>query len=163
MLRTRPNRIARRVFAATLFLGTACLNTGEPGGSPSNPATETYAPSLGVNISQMTKLSDALYIQDLVVGTGTTAATGMTVKTTYTGWIVNGTQFDSNVGKATLDFTLGDPHLIDGFNAGLIGMRVGGMRRLVIGSDLAYGPDGNGPIVGPNSTLIFEVLLVAAQ
>ena len=152
-------------MAAALFMGlaSACLDTGEPTANmPSNPATETFAASLGVNISQMTKKSDALYIQDLVVGTGAEAINGKTLQMTYTGWLVNGTKFDSNVGGATLPFVLGEPGIIAGWNLGILGMRVGGKRRLVIGSDLAYGPSGRG-IIGPNSTLVFDVVLVSLQ
>lgn len=156
-------------MAAALFMGlaTACLDTGEPTANmPSNPATETFAASLGVNISQMTKKSDALYIQDLVVGTGTEAANGRTLQVTYTGWLVNGTQFDSNVGKSTFSFVLGDQGplgVIAGWNLGLVGMKAGGKRRLVIGSDLAYGPSGRAPAIGPNSTLVFDVIVVSVQ
>ena len=157
------HRVFRRIVAAALVAGatTGCLNTGEPG-NPSNPATETYAPSLGVNISQMTKLSDALYIQDLTVGTGAVVGIGSSIQVTYTGWLVDGTQFDSNVGKALFPVTVGEPDLIDGWNLGLQGMKVGGKRRLVIGSDLAYGSSGNFPI-GPNATIVFDITVVAPQ
>src|SRR3954463_10617644 len=82
----------------------ASTSTTLPPGS--NPATQNYASSLGVNIASMTKLSDALYIQDLVTGTGTAATAGRVVSVTYTGWLANGTQFDSNVGKSAFSFTL---------------------------------------------------------
>jgi peptidylprolyl isomerase len=158
-------RVSCRALAAALFMGlaAACLDTGEPTANmPSNPATETYAASLGVNISQMTKKSDALYVQDLVVGTGAEATNGKTLGMTYTGWLVNGTQFDSNVGKTTFSFVLGNQDVIAGWDLGIVGMRIGGKRRLVIGSDLAYGPGGRGSI-GPNSTLVFDVVLVSVR
>jgi hypothetical protein len=156
-------RVSCRAMATALLfaLASACLNTGEPG-MPSNPATETYAASLGVNIAQMTKKSDALYIQDLVVGTGTEATNGRALRMTYTGWLVNGTQFDSNVGKDPYPLVLGNGDVIAGWDLGLVGMKAGGKRRLVIGSDLAYGSTGRG-IIGPNSTLVFDVILVSAQ
>ncbi len=144
-----------------LVLLAACLSGTDPG-TPSNPATETYAASLGVNIAQMTKISDALYIQDLVTGTGATAASGHTIGVTYTGWLVDGTQFASNVGKAPLSFVLGAGQVIQGWDLGLLGMKVGGKRRLVIGSDLAYGSGGYLDI-RPNSTLVFDVQLVSVQ
>jgi peptidylprolyl isomerase len=144
-----------------LVLLAACL-TGTDPGTPSNPATETYAPSLGVNISQMTRISGALYIQDLVVGTGATAATGKAVSVTYTGWLVDGTQFDSNVGKTPASFVLGTGQVIQGWELGLLGMRAGGKRRLVIGSDLAYGSSGYLDI-RPNTTLVFDVQLLSVQ
>jgi len=144
-----------------LVLLAACLSGTDPG-TPSNPATETYAASLGVNISQMTRISDALYIQDLVVGTGTTAATGRTVTVTYTGWRVDGSQFDSNVGGTPQSFPLGQGRVIQGWELGLLGMRAGGKRRLVIGSDLAYGSAGYLDI-RPNTTLVFDIQLLSVQ
>jgi FKBP-type peptidyl-prolyl cis-trans isomerase FkpA len=138
-----------------LGLSTACLNT-EPAGPPSNPATETYAPSLGVDISQMTKVSDALYIQDRVVGTGALIAAGDSIQVTYAGWFVNGVQFDPATGTASFPLRIGVQHVIDGWDIGVPGMRVGGKRLLVIGSDLAYGPTGY-LTIGPNTTLVFTV------
>ncbi len=149
------------VALAPLVLFAACLS-GTDAGSPSDPATETYAPSLGVNIAQMTKISNALYIQDLVTGAGATAAAGRTVSVVYTGWLVNGTQFDSNVGQSPYTFPLGAARVIQGWDLGLLGMRAGGKRRLVIGSDLAYGSAGYLDI-RPNTTLVFDVQLLSVQ
>jgi FKBP-type peptidyl-prolyl cis-trans isomerase len=110
----------------------------------------------------MTKISDALYIQDISLGGGTVASAGKSLQVIYTGWLANGTQFDSNVGKTPFPFTLGAHDVIEGWDLGLVGMKVGGKRRLVIGSALGYGASGNGPIP-PNTTLVFEVTLVSAQ
>jgi FKBP-type peptidyl-prolyl cis-trans isomerase FkpA len=152
---------ARRAAAMLLVLAAGCLKGTEPN-NPSNPATETYAASLGVNISQMTKLSDDLYIQDLVVGTGTQAASGKTLSVTYTGWLANGTQFDSNVGKAAVSVTLGAGGVIPGWEIGLVGVKAGGKRRLVIGSALGYGPMDYG-VIPANSTLVFDVQVISVQ
>ena len=73
-----------------------------------------------------------------------------------------GTQFDSSAGRAPLGFVLGAGAVIPGWDRGVIGMRVGGLRRLVIPPDLAYGNQSVGPIP-PNSTLVFEVELVSVQ
>ena len=151
----------RNTPALLLLAALACSSSSEPSG-PSDPATETFAASLGVNIAQMTRKSSALYVQDLVVGTGTEATNGRSLRVTYTGWFVNGTKFDSNVGQAALSFTLGVGQVIDGWDQGVAGMRVGGKRRLVIGSTLGYGASGSGPIP-PNSTLVFDVELVGVQ
>jgi FKBP-type peptidyl-prolyl cis-trans isomerase FkpA len=158
---------ARRLGAATFLMAAAgCLKGTEPivtdPGTPSNPATETYAASLGVNIAQMTKLSDNLYIQDVAAGGGTQATGGRLLGVTYTGWLVNGTQFDSNVGKAAFSFPLGIGAVIPGWDQGLVGMHAGGTRRLVIGSALGYGGTGSGPIP-PNATLVFVVQLTSVQ
>jgi len=156
-------RLRRRAVALGLapLLLAACLS-GTDSGSPSDPATETYAPSLGVNIAQMTKISNALYYQDLITGTGVTAATGKSLSVNYTGWLVDGTQFDTSIGKEPISFTLGVGTVIPGWDLGLLGMRVGGKRRLVIGSDLAYGSGGFG-VIRPNSTLVFDVQLLSVQ
>jgi FKBP-type peptidyl-prolyl cis-trans isomerase len=153
---------ARHFAAGVLLLAAAgCLKGTEPtnSGPGSDPATETYAASLGVNISQMTKVSDNLYIQDVAPGNGTQAAVGKSVNVKYTGWLVNGTQFDSN----SIAFPLGVGAVIPGWDLGLVGMRVGGTRRLVIGSALAYGSGGNPPVIPGNATLVFVVQLLSAQ
>ena len=163
-------RTRRQTFrsAASLFLAvamaagaSACLDTTAPG-NPSNPATETYAASLGINIAEMTRITEDLYIKDIVVGTGAVATAGKTLRTIYTGWLVNGTQFDSNVGKEAITFVVGAQQVIQGWDLGLLGMKVGGKRRLVIGSELGYGPDSDGRIP-PNSTLVFDVELLSVQ
>jgi FKBP-type peptidyl-prolyl cis-trans isomerase len=151
----------RTTAAVLLILGAACSSSSEPAGPP-DPATETFAASLGVNIAQMTRKSSALYVQDLVVGTGTEATSGRSLRVTYTGWLANGTKFDSNVGQTALPFTLGVGQVISGWDQGVAGMRVGGKRRLVIGSTLGYGASGYGPIP-PNSTLVFDVELLGVQ
>jgi FKBP-type peptidyl-prolyl cis-trans isomerase FkpA len=158
-----PSRVFRR-HVATGILSVAAIACGDSTapGAPSNPATETYATSLGVNISQMTKVSDNLYSQDLVVGTGTTAVNGKNLGVTYTGWFVNGTQFETNVGGQPFTFVLGFGNVIEGWDKGLVGMKVGGKRRLVIGSALGYGVSGRGSIP-PNTTLVFDVQLLSAQ
>ena len=155
-MRSTPRLTSRRIAAAIISLAiVSCKSATAPSGS--NPAADTYAAALGVNIAQMTKVSDALYTQDLVVGTGAVLASGDSISVTYTGWLVNGTQFDSHVAFQT---RIGVRHVIDGWDLGLVGIRVGGKRRLVIGSDLAYGAPGQGPIP-PNSTIVFDVQLLA--
>lgn len=155
--------IGRPVVGAALLLtiSTACIGDLARG-AQSSLATEQFAPALGVNIAAMTRKSDALYVQDLVVGGGTAAGAKQVVAVIYTGWLANGTKFDSNTGQAPLTFTLGTHEVIDGWDQGVEGMRVGGRRRLVIGAALGYGAAGSGPIP-PNSTLVFDVELRAVQ
>jgi len=148
------------LFGAAAAL-TACGSDEVPD-IPSNPAVETYASALGVNIATMTKKSDNLFIQDLVVGTGAEAVTGRQVRVTYSGWLISGRRFDSNVGGNPFSFTLGVGQVIPGWDQGVAGLKVGGKRRIVIGSALGYGRGGSGPIP-PNSTLVFDVELLGVQ
>lgn len=141
---------------------SACSDSATSTGTPSNPATETYATSLNVNIATMTKKSDNLYYQDLAVGTGAEAITGRTLGMTYSGWLANGTPFDSNVGGENFVFSLGGGQVIAGWDQGIVGMKVGGRRRLVMGSALGYGTRGQGAIP-PNATLVFIVELKTLQ
>ena len=78
----------------------------------------------------------------------------------YTGTLMNGTQFDSSVGKAPFEFELGKGGVIKGWDQGVPGMKVGGKRKLVIPSDLAYGENGSPPTIPPNSPLKFDVELL---
>ncbi len=145
-----------------LGLAAGCSDVTSSSGTPSDPATETYAPALGVTISSMTKKSANLYYLDLTVGTGAEAVVGRSVSAVYTGWLVNGSKFDSNVGGSLFAFVLGAGQVITGWDQGIVGMKVGGKRRLVIGSALGYGATGSGPIP-PNATLVFDVELKALQ
>ncbi len=105
---------------------------------------------------------------DLVVGTGTEAVAGKTLRMYYSGWLYSagstenkGTRFDSNTGGLGFSFVLGSGNVIQGWNQGITGMKVGGKRLLIIPPELAYGATGagNGAIPG-NATLIFEVELL---
>jgi FKBP-type peptidyl-prolyl cis-trans isomerase FkpA len=106
---------------------------------------------------------------DLLVGSGEEAVAGKTLTVEYTGWFFDpsrldfkGLQFDSSVGREPFVFTLGAGQVIEGWDQGLVGMRVGGLRRLTIPPSLAYGESRNGSIP-PNATLIFEIELTAVQ
>lgn len=106
---------------------------------------------------------------DLRAGTGAAAASGQTLSVNYTGWFYDASKtdqkgliFDSNRGKDAFSFTLGTGAVIDGWDQGLPGMQVGGLRRLVIPPSLAYGSSRRGSIP-PNTTLLFEVELLQVQ
>ncbi len=111
-----------------------------------------------------TKTASGLQYWDIKVGTGAEAATGQHVKVDYTGWLTTGKKFDSSVGTGRpFDFTLGQSQVIKGWDEGIVGMKVGGKRQLRIPPDLAYGEKGYDSVIPPNSTLIFDVRLVAVE
>ncbi|MEP6766612.1 MAG: FKBP-type peptidyl-prolyl cis-trans isomerase [Gemmatimonadaceae bacterium] len=153
-----------RLSCAFVFLAVVANACGDDTEVASTPATETYASALGVNIAAMQTKAENLYYQDVIVGTGTEAIAGKAVSVIYTGWLADGTQFDSNVGGAPFVVSpLGQANVIKGWNLGLQGARVGGKRRLVIGSGLAYGAEGSSPSIGKNKTLIFDITIVAVN
>jgi len=101
-----------------------------------------------------------LKIWDVTVGQGDPVQTGDTIKVFYTGWLLNGTVFDSKRSPAApIDFALNN--LIQGWKEGIPGMRPGGIRRLYVPSALGYGPNGSPPNIPGNADLIFEIKVVS--
>jgi FKBP-type peptidyl-prolyl cis-trans isomerase FkpA len=104
---------------------------------------------------------DKLIMEDLVVGTGTAAASGQKVTVHYTGWLTNGTKFDSSKDRGDpFVFPLGKGQVIKGWDQGVQGMKVGGKRKLTIPPEMGYGARGAGGVIPPNATLLFEVELL---
>ncbi|HEU4533345.1 MAG TPA: FKBP-type peptidyl-prolyl cis-trans isomerase [Polyangiaceae bacterium] len=99
-------------------------------------------------------------IVDLNVGTGAEATTGQRVKVHYTGTLTNGQKFDSSLDRRPFEFVLGEGNVIKGWDKGVVGMKVGGKRKLTIPPDMAYGARGFPPVIPPNSTLVFEIELL---
>lgn len=113
--------------------------------------------------AEVTTPSGLKYI-DEVIGTGESPKRGNTVTVHYTGTLENGTKFDSSVDKGQpYTFRYGIDQLIDGWNEGLLTMKPGGKRRLIIPSNLGYGATGRPPLIPPNSTLIFEMELLGVK
>ena len=110
------------------------------------------------------KTPSGLTIEDLVVGSGETAAAGQRVSVHYTGWTTDGRKFDSSKdrGQAFI-FSLGRSEVIRGWDEGVAGMKVGGKRKLTIPPELGYGSRGAGSVIPPNATLLFEVELLAVR
>ena len=100
-------------------------------------------------------------VEVLKEGSGTSAAKGDRVTVHYTGTLSNGTKFDSSVDRGTpFDFVLGQNRVIQGWELGVIGMKVGEKRKLTIPPELGYGAPGHPPVIPPNATLTFDVELL---
>lgn len=145
-------RIVTALLCVSLF-AAAC------GGGSSSPTSPSSQPS-------------ASYSQtDLRVGTGADAVIGRRLTVNYTGWLYDpaqpenkGRQFDSSAGRSPFVFTLGAGQVIRGWDTGVVGMKVGGQRRLILPPDLAYGSAGaGGGTIPPNATLVFDIELLDVQ
>jgi len=105
-----------------------------------------------------------LIIEDVTVGQGAAAAAGQKVTVHYTGWLTNGTKFDSSKDRNDpFVFPLGGGRVIKGWDEGVQGMKVGGKRKLTIPPALGYGARGAGSVIPPNATLVFEVELLGVN
>ena len=102
-----------------------------------------------------------LIVEEVVVGNGALAESGQRVRVHYTGWLTDGTKFDSSKDRGDpFVFPLGDGKVIKGWDEGVAGMKVGGTRKLTIPPALGYGARGAGGVIPPNATLVFEVELL---
>jgi FKBP-type peptidyl-prolyl cis-trans isomerase FkpA len=109
----------------------------------------------------ITTTPTGLQIEELTVGTGATATAGQEVIVHYTGWLTNGNKFDSSKDRNDpFIFPLGQRNVIAGWDEGVQGMQVGGVRKLTIPPELGYGARGAGGVIPPNATLVFEVELL---
>ncbi len=128
--------------------------------------TSARQPRLPTQVDEkdFTTTDSGLMYYDLVAGTGDTPTTGQTVVVHYTGWLEDGTEFDSSLNSGQpFSFQLGAGNVIPGWDEGLSTMKVGGKRQLIIPPDLGYGESGAGGVIPPNATLIFEVELLEIQ
>jgi FKBP-type peptidyl-prolyl cis-trans isomerase len=150
-----------KILSLVLFLlatVAGCNGDVLGAGTPSDPATEQFAASLNVDIGASQRTESGVYYRDVRVGSGEEAAAADQVSVTYAGYLADGRLFDSRSTPTTLALGLTVP----GFRDGVIGMRVGGVRKIVIPSELAYGWQGNAnsnPPIPRNATLVFDVEL----
>ena len=131
--------------------------------------------ALGILVSPLTQdatMSEAnatttasgLKYEDVKVGTGETATAGRTVSVHYTGWLTDGKKFDSSKDRGKpFEFPLGGGRVIKGWDEGVQGMKVGGVRKLTIPASLGYGSRGAGGVIPPDATLVFEVELLGVR
>jgi len=109
----------------------------------------------------ITTTESGLQIEEVKLGDGESATAGQFVSVHYTGWLIDGTKFDSSKDRnEPFDFPLGQRNVIAGWDEGVQGMRVGGVRKLTIPPQLGYGARGAGGVIPPNATLVFEVELL---
>jgi FKBP-type peptidyl-prolyl cis-trans isomerase len=135
---------------------TACAKKGAQTDVASNAATA----SSGATITTASGLQYVILQQ----GSGQVAEAGHMVTVHYTGWLTNGTKFDSSVDRGQpFQFGLGQGQVIKGWDEGVAGMKVGEKRKLIIPSNLGYGERGAGNVIPPNSTLVFDVELLGVQ
>jgi FKBP-type peptidyl-prolyl cis-trans isomerase FkpA len=154
----RAGRRGGGLAAVLVFSG--CASGGAGGG----PAMESlaFAPSLAVDLALMTRTPSGLYYQDLRLGQGREAGAGDQVEVHYAGWLPDGTLVDSHVPPAEpLGFIVGGGEVIRGWDEGVLGMRPGGSRKLVVPPNLAYGSRGVPGAIPRNAALVFQVELVA--
>ena len=155
---SRWNALVLLGAAASVLAGCAGGASGGSSGS-SGPVPvagdverTTFAPSLGIHLESMSRRPSGLYVEDLEAGTGAVVTRGRTAVVRYTGWLPNGEAFDSG----EVSVSVGSRKTIAAWEEALLGMRVGGKRRIVTPPNLAYGARGAGPIP-PNAVLVFEM------
>lgn len=147
---------------ATGALLVACTEAPPPRPSVSgSPQELAFAPALNVKLDSTELRPSGLYVHDLVVGSGAVADSMSTAEVHYTGWLADGTKFDSSHdGGQTFRFTIGAGQVIAAWDEGVRGMRVGGKRQLIVPPRLGYGDVGFPPAIPRMATLVFEVELV---
>jgi len=155
------------VLAGVVYAITACAKkeqetqSAAPAPAVANPAAGTPVTPAASNV--VTTASGLKY-EVLREGNGPVATAGQTVSVHYTGWLTDGTKFDSSVDRGQpFSFTLGAGQVIKGWDEGVAGMKVGEKRKLTIPSDLGYGDRGAGSVIPPNATLVFDVELLGIQ
>jgi FKBP-type peptidyl-prolyl cis-trans isomerase len=151
-----PFRTLPRAFAASLVAAASPFLLSIPAAAQPN-ATPDHG-----GLHEVVTPSGLKYT-DLKVGQGDLAETGKVLEVNYSGWLENGVKFDSSIEDRPFTFRLGAGDAIKGWDEGLIGMKVGGKRRLVIPPELGFGKQGVGSVVPPNAVLVYEFELLAVR
>ncbi|MBK9206066.1 MAG: FKBP-type peptidyl-prolyl cis-trans isomerase [Candidatus Obscuribacter sp.] len=140
--------------AATTSSSVNSQTTNTPGANQMTQPTQTGAVTT----------PSGLQYEEIVVGNGASPKSGHTVVVHYTGWLTDGTKFDSSVDRGQpFKFQIGQGMVIKGWDEGVMTMKVGGKRKLTIPADLGYGARGAGGVIPPNATLVFEVQLLGLE
>lgn len=145
----------RKVMLSAILAVTAIAVFAQGAPTGTNKPTPVTGPGM--------KTKSGVRYWDIKVGAGATAMKGQTVTVHYTGWFINGKQFDSSIGGKPLPFKIGAHEVIQGWEDGVAGMKVGGKRQLKIPPELGYGSKGYPGAIPPNTTLIFDVELVSIE
>lgn len=157
----------RGLLCGVLGVTLAACGGAPAGGEAPAPAvaleTMTFAPALEVDLAASERLSSGVYVRDLRPGEGPSVRRGDRVAVRYVGWLPDGTMFDAIVPPSTpREFRLGDRDVIRGWESGIVGMKAGGQRQIIVPPSLGYGGRRVDDIP-PNSTLVFLVELVSAR
>ena len=143
------------VFALLVTVGIACTQS-DSSATPNQPSE--------VDMDSTITTPSGLQYKDLVVGTGEKARSGATAVVHYTGWLMDGTKFDSSLDRGVpFAFVIGRGQVISGWDEGVGSMNVGGKRELIIPPDLGYGDQGAAGVIPPGATLKFEVELIGLR
>lgn len=155
----------RSLLVCALLVPLLGCGKDDPAINPDNgdPTQVTYAEELNVDLANMQQQPSGLYIQKLQDGSGAQARALSRVQVHYTGWLPDGTEFDSSIGSTPFTFTLGRGEVIAGWDEGINGMLVGERRKLVLPASLAYGEEGVPGVIPPYSVLVFDTELVAVR
>ncbi len=157
------NKVSWIIVIALALCGTHAVSGSPLPDQAKEKKEEKKATAPSAEPKEVTTPSGLKYV-DLVVGKGSSPQRGQTVRVHYTGWLTDGKKFDSSVDRGKpFEFPIGQGRVIKGWDEGVMSMKVGGKRKLIIPPGLGYGARGAGGVIPPNATLIFEVELLGIQ